>query len=119
MRFDVLSRILIEVVRRRSKVSYKRLSEEYRRVTGTWIHWRSWGAWLMALNERLAAFGLPGITVVVINAKTGMAGSGIWACSPNVPPRPATEAGERAEQNRLRDLVYGTIWPDELPDVVG
>lgn len=109
--------ILREVARRRERIPYSSLAEEYNARAGT--HYGARGVWdrpLGELNQRLDAAGRPPLAALVVSKSTDEPGPGFWGSTSRIPERPSDDARRRTLYERILEDVYAHPWPERLPE---
>ena len=109
--------ILRDFVRRKERLSYFHLSNEYAVVANKRYNQDEWDEYLGELNGILfkANSKSPAITAIVYNEGTKLPGYRFWEVTDNVPEKPKTEAETRRIYAMIIQDVYGYQWPDKLP----
>ena len=94
---------------------YSTLSDEYERVKGErFSAHQTWDDPLGAINNIVARWGAPAISVLVITQKLNEPGGGFWGCADNVPARPKSTMQRVEVLTEIRNAVFAYDWPATL-----
>jgi hypothetical protein len=94
---------------------YAMLSDEYERITGVRLSAHlTWDDPLGAINNIVARWGAPAISVLVITRNSNEPGGGFWGCAENVPACPKTTMKRVEVLNEIRNAVFAYDWPATL-----